>query len=68
MNGSSCSTGISSRSGITVTNERSRIEPWMSPLDHDLFPNGDLFDLNGLISETEADIGVIQVVFIADMF
>ncbi|KAL3730076.1 hypothetical protein ACJRO7_027132 [Eucalyptus globulus] len=42
------------------SNEWSRIEPWMSPLGHDLFPNGDLFGLNDLIRETEADIRVIQ--------
>ncbi|KAK3420233.1 hypothetical protein EUGRSUZ_G01047 [Eucalyptus grandis] len=42
------------------SNEWSRIEPSMSPLGHDLFPNGDLFGLNDRIRETGADIGVIQ--------
>ncbi|KAF8019634.1 hypothetical protein BT93_G0347 [Corymbia citriodora subsp. variegata] len=60
MNGSSCSTEKSSRSDITVTNEWSRIEPWMSPLNHDSFPDGEHFDFYNLICETEADIGVIQ--------
>ncbi|KAL3730081.1 hypothetical protein ACJRO7_027133 [Eucalyptus globulus] len=42
------------------SNDWSRIESWMSPLGHDLFPNGDLFGLNDRIRETGADIGVIQ--------
>ncbi|KAF8039097.1 hypothetical protein BT93_B1597 [Corymbia citriodora subsp. variegata] len=57
MNWSSCSTEKSSRSDITVTNEWSRIEPWMSPLDHDSFPNGEHFNFYDL---TKADTGVIQ--------
>ncbi|KAF8019632.1 hypothetical protein BT93_G0346 [Corymbia citriodora subsp. variegata] len=62
MNGnrSSSSTEMSSKSGTSRTNARSRMEHWMSPPDPDPFPNGDLFDLYDLISGTEADTGVIQ--------
>lgn len=62
MNGSSSSTEISSGSCTTVTNEWSGMEPWMlSPRSCDLFPNGELFDIYGLISEPETEIGVSQV-------
>ncbi|KAI3435090.1 uncharacterized protein J3R85_006520 [Psidium guajava] len=62
MKGSSSSTEMSSGSGITGTNESGQIEPWMSPLDHDSFPNGELFDFYNPFKEAEADIGVIQYV------
>ncbi|KAI6678287.1 hypothetical protein NL676_039083 [Syzygium grande] len=61
MNGSSSSTEISSGSCTTVTKESSRMEPWMlSPRSCDLFPNDKLFDIYGLISEPEREIGVSQ--------
>ncbi|XP_030538258.1 uncharacterized protein LOC115746581 isoform X2 [Rhodamnia argentea] len=60
MKGSSSSTEMSSGSGITATNEWSRIEPWMSPLNHATFPNSELYNFYDLFSETEADIGVVQ--------
>ncbi|XP_010065758.3 protein NTM1-like 9 isoform X2 [Eucalyptus grandis] len=60
MNGSSCSAENSSSSGMTITNERSRNEPWTSPLYHDSFPDGEHFNLCDLLRETEADTGVIQ--------
>ncbi|KAL3730080.1 hypothetical protein ACJRO7_027133 [Eucalyptus globulus] len=54
-NGSSSSTEISSGSCHTGSSEWSRIRPRMPPLGHALFTNGDLFRLNDLSSETEAD-------------
>lgn len=60
-NGSSSSTEISFGSHTTITKEQSWIEPWMSPPYCDLFPNGELFNLYGLFSEAEAEIGVSQV-------
>lgn len=68
MKGSSSSAEMSSGSGIPVTNEWSRIEHWMSPLDHDSFPIGKLFDFYDPISEAEADMGVIQVALIAFIY
>ncbi|KAL3730084.1 hypothetical protein ACJRO7_027136 [Eucalyptus globulus] len=59
-NGSSSSTEISSRSHTTITKEQSWIEPRMSPPYCDLFPNGELCNLYGLLSELEAEIGVSQ--------
>ncbi|XP_056159355.1 NAC domain-containing protein 101-like [Syzygium oleosum] len=60
MNGSSSSTEISSGSCSTVSDEWNWIERLMSPVDHDSFPNSDVYNFKDPISETEAGRGVIQ--------
>ncbi|KAI6678290.1 hypothetical protein NL676_039086 [Syzygium grande] len=57
MNGSSSSTEVSSGSCCTVSNEGVWFERLMSP---DSFPYSDIFNFKDPISETEADVEVIQ--------
>ncbi|KAF7849740.1 hypothetical protein BT93_L0332 [Corymbia citriodora subsp. variegata] len=59
-NGSSSSTEILFGSCTTITEEHSRIGPWMSPHHFDSFPNGELYNLYDLTSEPEAEIEVSQ--------